>query len=127
MDFRTARIVEEVAAERERQITAEGFTLEHDDAHEDGELLSAGMAYYLHATGRPGQEQEGAIPPGWPWEPAWWKPSTPRRDLVKAGALYLAEKARLARLGACTISVETRLDLVYVEIERIDITAAHAA
>ena len=33
----------------------------------------------------------------WPWLSSWWKPSTNRRDLVKAGALILAEIERLDR------------------------------
>ncbi|MEB3421767.1 hypothetical protein VK682_24660 [Salipiger manganoxidans] len=33
----------------------------------------------------------------WPWDRKWWKPTTPRRDLVKAGALIVAEIERLDR------------------------------
>ncbi|PCB37801.1 hypothetical protein CJT89_33510, partial [Pseudomonas aeruginosa] len=33
----------------------------------------------------------------WPWDEQWWKPSTARRDLVKACALALAEIERLDR------------------------------
>jgi hypothetical protein len=33
----------------------------------------------------------------WPWSKDWWKPKTPRRDLVRAGALSLAEIERLDR------------------------------
>jgi len=36
----------------------------------------------------------------WTWERAWWKPTTRRRDLVKAGALILAEIERLDRAAA---------------------------
>ena len=38
-----------------------------------------------------------AIPYYWPWDPAWWKPIDPRCDLVKAGALILAEIERIDR------------------------------
>lgn len=40
-----------------------------------------------------------AIPRQWPftWWLDWWKPTTYRRDLVKAGALILAEIERLDR------------------------------
>jgi hypothetical protein len=34
---------------------------------------------------------------GWPWDLKWWKPTTPRRDLVKAAALIVAEIERLDR------------------------------
>ena len=33
----------------------------------------------------------------WPWDEQWWKPTTVRRDLVKACALALAEIERLDR------------------------------
>ncbi|HHG5326055.1 TPA: hypothetical protein ACPWPG_001447 [Pseudomonas aeruginosa] len=33
----------------------------------------------------------------WPWDEQWWKPSTARRDMVKACALALAEIERLDR------------------------------
>lgn len=36
----------------------------------------------------------------WPWDESWWKPTTPRRDLVKAAALILAEIERLDRMAA---------------------------
>lgn len=36
-------------------------------------------------------------PRNWPWHRVWWKPSTRRRNLVKAGALILAEIERLDR------------------------------
>ncbi len=36
----------------------------------------------------------------WPWDEQWWKPSTARRDLVKACALALAEIERLDRAAA---------------------------
>ena len=39
-------------------------------------------------------------PEVFPWEDAWWKPTTPRRDLVKAAALILAEIERLDRMAA---------------------------
>ncbi|MGA4817142.1 hypothetical protein ACPA9J_29995 [Pseudomonas aeruginosa] len=33
----------------------------------------------------------------WPWDEQWWKPTTVRRDMVKACALALAEIERLDR------------------------------
>ncbi|EBP0408322.1 hypothetical protein JN58_23590 [Salmonella enterica] len=33
-------------------------------------------------------------PVNWPLSSVWWKPSSPRGDLVKAGALILAEIER---------------------------------
>ncbi|HHN0557141.1 TPA: hypothetical protein ACRNVP_005689 [Pseudomonas aeruginosa] len=105
----------DVQAERRRQVEAEGWTPEHDDEHDSGELAAAGAAYALHAADHlnPYSQGDGGdeAPSCWPWhdgiagrgegpektEPAWWKPSTPRRDLVKACALALAEIERLDR------------------------------
>ena len=39
----------DVLAERARQIAAEGWTPEHDDEHDGGELARAGAAYALMA------------------------------------------------------------------------------
>lgn len=37
------------------------------------------------------------MPVSWPWDFQWFKPSDDRRNLVKAGALILAELERLDR------------------------------
>lgn len=82
----------DVLAERQRQISAEGWTPEHDDEHTEfcagrglSELARAAKAYI-----------EGDVY-NWPWTPTSFKPSSPRRNLVKAGALILAEIERLDR------------------------------
>lgn len=86
----------DVQAERHRQITAEGWTPEHDDKHNGGELADAAACYALWAGGiNPGNWREF-----WPWAPEWLKHSEPRRMLVKAGALILAEIERLDRAAA---------------------------
>jgi hypothetical protein len=41
-----------------------------------------------------------AAPAQWPRDDAYWQPSNPRRDLVKAAALILAEIERIDRVGA---------------------------
>lgn len=43
----------------------------------------------------------------WPWPSKWWKPKSQRRDLVRAGALILAEIERLDRQQPNT-EAETR-------------------
>lgn len=83
----------DVLAERQRQVTAEGWTPEHDDWHGGGDLAQAAGCYALHACG----VYAGMYPVLWPWDVSWWKPTTPRRDLVKAGALILAEIERIDR------------------------------
>lgn len=43
----------------------------------------------------------------WPWSLNWFKPSSPRRDLVKAGALILTEIERID-LAAPASSAESQ-------------------
>jgi hypothetical protein len=86
----------EIQAERQRQIDAEGWTHEHDDRHETGELARAAGCYALHSSEQYPDADE--VPVLWPWDEDWWKPSDPRRDLVKAGALILAEIERMDRM-----------------------------
>ena len=90
----TPRAWLDVLAERRRQISEEGWTPEHDDQHGDGELAAAGATYALSAASG---IVEQPFHRTWPWLNAWWKPTDPRRDLVKAGALILAEIERLDR------------------------------
>lgn len=99
--------------ERMRQQRAEGWTIDHDDAHTAGELALA-AACYAFPPPRP-----APLLRLWPWERSWWKPNAvnaadplhaaggPARggdwiearvqDLQKAGALILAEIERLNR------------------------------
>jgi hypothetical protein len=81
-----------VIAERIRQIESEGWSHEHDDHHDRGELAKAGSHYAFYA----GEDVE--MPSTWPWDRSWWKPQNFRRDLVRAGALILAEGEKFDRL-----------------------------
>lgn len=83
----------DVLAERQRQISAEGWTPEHDDQHADGSLALAAGCYALHHDD-PGLK---GAPAWWPWHASWWKPKDSYRNLVKAGALIVAELERLRR------------------------------
>jgi hypothetical protein len=87
-----------VAAERRRQIEVEGWSAEHDDEHTDGEMLNAAVAYYLNGVGKPLAIRADGAPLGWLWDAKWWKPKNPHQDLVRAGALCLAEIDRLRRI-----------------------------
>lgn len=87
----------DVVGERLRQQDAEGWTPEHDDMHKGGQLALAAACYTL-ASHR--LTSHGEVPGIWPWAPSFWKPTYGRRDLVKAGALILAEIERLDRAGA---------------------------
>ena len=88
-----------IRAERKRQIEVEGWTPQHDDEHTDGSLLSAATQYYLSGTSARLTLREDGAPIGWRWDAKWWKPKGPQADLVRAGALCLAEIDRLRRVG----------------------------
>ncbi|MEZ6890348.1 hypothetical protein ABL968_02820 [Pseudomonas aeruginosa] len=91
----------DVQAERRRQITAEGWTPEHDDAHSHGEMARAAACYALAGSSAPNDGTAALLVSlAWPWDEQWWKPSTARRDMVKACALGLAEIERLDRVAA---------------------------
>lgn len=85
----------DVLAERQRQISAEGWTPEQDDRYTHGDMASAAACYANQ--GRYHFPEPGKPGPNWPWAAEWWKPSTYRRNLEKAGALILAEIERLDR------------------------------
>jgi hypothetical protein len=95
----------DVLAERKRQVEAEGWTPEHDNEHDEGELAAAAAAYAMTAVGTGKQDMRFVdidlfVPEIFPteWGANWWKPSDDkRRNLVKAGALILAEIERLDR------------------------------
>lgn len=96
----------DIIAERQRQISEEGWTPEHDDKYNDFQLALAAAGYAQNVADYAGEycQPNSSIdwtdapePEAWPWSPVWWKPSNPRRDLVKAGALILAEIERLDR------------------------------
>jgi len=95
------RATTEIQRERLRQVEEEGFTPERDDRYSNGELWTAARCYYGVASGK--------VFPAWPWDEKWWKPTTPARNLIKAGALCLAEKARLRRNGIALPLGETLL------------------
>lgn len=93
-----SRAARDVLAERARQIEEEGWTPEHDDQRDKGEMARAAACYALLSSGW----RREAVLEVWPhqWGAHWLKPTTPRRDLVKAGALILAEIERLDRATA---------------------------
>ncbi|MBR8054199.1 hypothetical protein [Burkholderia vietnamiensis] len=91
--------VRDVIAERRRQVEVEGWTPEHDDEHDNGEMGFAAACYLLAELFV--FDVFGLFSKLWPadWSRKWWKPTTKRRNLVKAGGLILAELERLDRAG----------------------------
>ncbi|AJO81744.1 hypothetical protein TO66_16160 [Pseudomonas sp. MRSN 12121] len=94
--------LQSVLAERIRQIQIHCFYPEQDEEFVDGDLAIAAACYateaFVQAT-----ETEGAmriVPESWPWMAVTWRPKDQRRNLVKAGALILAEIDRLDRAAA---------------------------
>lgn len=90
---------ERIDAERQRQVTAEEWSPEHDAQHARKELARAAACYL--AIHEHDAQLRWSTPPGfgfaqWPWDKKWWKPSDdPIRNLEKAGALIAAEIDRL--------------------------------
>jgi len=100
-----SQATDDVLAERRRQVEAEGWTPTHDDTHRSAEMAIAGACYALNAADdSDGPELRLTGAEIWPWADEWWKPSDPRRDLVKAGALILAEIERLDRAASPSVS-----------------------
>ncbi|WOX99948.1 hypothetical protein [Dickeya fangzhongdai] len=92
--------VRDVIAERQRQVAAEGWTPEHDDEHVAFEMSFAAATYVLHIAQSYGGQPYKHVAPSeiWPWDLKWLKFAPgPRRSLVKAAALILAEIDRLDR------------------------------
>lgn len=109
-DIRTAmNALDMIGAERIRQITVEGFTPDHDDQHSDGALARAGACYAMNAGKaasyedrhgirmQPADYANSPMPADWPWALSWWKPKTQTQDLIRAGALIVAELERRLR------------------------------
>ena len=90
---------QQIAAERSRQVLVEHFTVEHDAAHTESELLAAAECYLIAAQCKRGDDQLRRYAlEHWPWEWDGWKPADKIRNLVKAGALIAAEIDRLQRM-----------------------------
>jgi hypothetical protein len=107
-----------IAAERARQIGAEGYDAEHDDEHDDGSLAMAAACYAACAGGCRIYVMNGDLSGSvvrfedpWPWSHSSDKrphddgvespaPGTKKaiRMLEKAGALIVAEIDRQLRL-----------------------------
>lgn len=98
--------IELIAKERERQLSVEGWTPQHDDEHTDNSLAKAAACYAMPEDERKNYQSfsssHGWYPRWWPksWSLEFWKPTPKNRikELVKAGALIAAEIDRLNRL-----------------------------
>lgn len=99
---RAMTALEKIAAERRRQIDQEGWTAEHDDTHRAGELALAAAAYAAVSSAR----IDGSMTIAdlafrlWPFQPYQMKQKDQEADLVRAGALIVAELERIERAGS---------------------------
>ena len=102
--------IELIAEERNRQITSEGYTPEHDDTHTEGELSKAAAVYaydpnyYVNLNSVDNNRLAVMLATRynqWPFEQNMFNPAPNDRirELVKAGALIVAEIERLQRKG----------------------------
>lgn len=127
LDPYSALMIESVALERLRQIESEGWTPDHDDRHDKGEMAAAASCYAanacLAACAPETVFKRGDIPPAaWMWAREWWKPNTAQHDLKRAGALIIAEAARRMRRSS-TEAFSERMDAA----KTIEAQAAHCS
>lgn len=90
--------VRDVLRERARQQKVEGWTLEHDDKHATGSMAVAAACYALEGRHRDINARNLWRWTG--WGSIWFKPKDQRSNLIRAGALILAEIERLDRADA---------------------------
>ena len=109
MDQFLSKAAIDILCERQRQLKV--YTPEHDDAQVEGQLSRAAAAYAVASTSaiyeedkaRPTKWDHSYVPSVdrlWPWNWTYWKPKDRRHDLVRAGALILAELERLDRAAS---------------------------
>lgn len=98
-------VLEEIAAERQRQIEEEGWTPKHDDRnHPHGELAIAAACYAAPTAVL--MEYPEKVMRGdsrrlvWPWDREWWKPKDERRNLIRSAALLVARIEQIDRKAA---------------------------
>lgn len=114
----TKAICAEIEEERERQQYDEGYTADNDDLYcgpQAGELSRAAASYCAsaasHLTGLicVNKSMGDYARRLWPWNNGF-KPKKPREDLVRAGALIVAEIERIDRAEA--IKRKERINLI---------------
>lgn len=81
-----------IMKERQRQIEVEGFDENHDARENINSLISAAIAYAVASRQDP---DKWTAKDWWPWDAKWWKPTTRKRNLEKAGALIAAALDKL--------------------------------
>ena len=92
-----------IAEERAKQVLKLDFDQAHDSQWKSNELLRAAQCYLNHVIARGWRTQSHSLayyqgydgpPDDWPWDPSWWRPESPEKDMIKAAALIAAEYDR---------------------------------
>ena len=97
--------IKDVINERQRQVNQEFYSIENDDEYKENELVRAAACYTNNVVSRGWTYSESDLetyqseeaPDFWPWDLDFWKPKSPRKDLVRAAALLIAEIERIDR------------------------------
>jgi len=94
-ELEAMQVAMKLVSERVRQIQEEGFDPPDDNYYMKGELAVAASIYAMPRDNR----VHTNIYNEWPWDEVWFKPTPDDRvkELVKAGALIIAEIQRLWR------------------------------
>lgn len=92
LDLLTPGVLQ-IAVERRRQITDEGYTPEHDRGH--GQSLFDAAGEYARVAGvatvNPAAASSAGVPFGWPWEAGYFKPAAdPVKNARRSGAMLAA-------------------------------------
>jgi hypothetical protein len=111
LDDLVGKAAADVVRERRRQVEGEGFTAAHDDAHGGGEIALAAASYAYSSVLNEQERRDhhdalyglrrgfiSIVRLLWRWEAHWFKPRSRRDDLVRAGALIIAEIERIDRI-----------------------------
>lgn len=81
-----------VQNERLRQISDKGYDYAHDDKFQEGQLARAAAAYALPSS------RFSEAPSFWPWQEHQFNPQSHCQNLIRAGALVVAELERIERM-----------------------------
>lgn len=107
--------------ERDRQVLVKGYGASRDAQYTDGELLKAGMVYLNVPADHPGPP-----PLTWPWPAEHFKPRDRKANLVRAGALFIADQDKRIAAGveagtAVDHLIEVTVAELAAELDRLSV------
>lgn len=117
-------VLTDICKERVRQMEEEGYTPEHDDAHDRGELTLAAISHAGRALELMTEKIDEsrrlageALAECWPFAGFVGRVKPPRRYLVIAAALIVAEIERLDRAAAENAHRDAAFDVAHGALE----------